>query len=95
MFLYITEEIKTNNFKPNRLLIEMAQEQIDYSGEGFGSLNNKMRDIEDKQRILKDRIFLIGQNLIEMKDNTNKKILEIKQDVEIMKQTIERLSSFL
>jgi len=70
-------------------------EVADYSSEGFGSLNNKMRDIEEKQRILKDRLFLISQNLVEMKDSTNKKILDIKKDVETMKQTLERLSSFL
>jgi hypothetical protein len=70
-------------------------ETLDYSAEGFGSLNNKMRDVEEKQRILKDRLFMISQNLVEMKDSTNKKILDIKKDVEIMKQSIERMSSFL
>ncbi len=69
-------------------------EQTDYSNP-TGDLNAKMRDIEDKQRIMKDRLLLIGQNLVEIKDNTNKKILELKRDAEIMKQNIERLSSFL
>jgi len=69
-------------------------EQADYSSPS-GDLGAKMRDIEDKQRIMKDRLLLIGQNLVEMKDTTNKKILELKKDVEIIKQNIERLSSFL
>jgi len=70
-------------------------EQVDYSADSFGSLNNKMRDVEEKQRILKDRLFMISQNLVDLKDNTNKRILEIKKDVEVIKQTMERLSSFL
>jgi hypothetical protein len=70
-------------------------EQEDYSGQFSSDINSKMRDIEEKQRVLRDRLLLIGQNLIEMKDNTNKKILEIKKDVEVMKQNIERMSSFL
>jgi len=70
-------------------------EQIDYSGQLSVDMNAKMRDIEEKQRVLRDRLLLIGQNLVEIKDNTNKKILEIKKDVEIMKQNIERMSSFL
>ena len=70
-------------------------EQLDYSGQLSVDMNAKMRDIEEKQRVLRDRLLLIGQNLVEIKDNTNKKILEIKKDVEIMKQNIERMSSFL
>ena len=70
-------------------------EQADYAGQLSSEMNSKMRDIEEKQRVLRDRLLLIGQNLVEIKDNTNKKILEIKKDVEIMKQNIERMSSFL
>jgi len=70
-------------------------EQGDYTGQLSSDFNSKMRDIEEKQRVLRDRLLLIGQNLVEIKDNTNQKILEIKRDVEIMKQNIERMSSFL
>ena len=70
-------------------------EQANYTEQLSSDMNAKMRDIEEKQRVLRDRLLLIGQNLVEIKDNTNKKILEIKKDVEIMKQNIERLSSFL
>jgi archaellum component FlaC len=69
-------------------------EETDYSNP-LSDLGAKMREVEDKQRIMKDRLLLIGQNLVEMKDSTNKKILELKKDVETMKQNIERLSSFL
>ena len=54
-----------------------------------------MRDVEGKQRVSKDRLLLIGENLVEIKETTNKKILDLKRDVETMKQEIERLSSFL
>ena len=70
-------------------------EQEDFTGQLSSEMNAKMRDIEEKQRVLRDRLLLIGQNLVEIKDNTNKNILEIKKDVEIMKQNIERMSSFL
>jgi hypothetical protein len=70
-------------------------EQVDYAGQLSSDFNSKMRDIEEKQKVLRDRLLLIGQNLVEIKDNTNQKVLEIKKDVEIMKQNIERMSSFL
>lgn len=73
----------------------MAQEQVDYSNQIAGNLNSKMRDIEEKQRILKDRLMLIGQNLIEIKEKSNQQMLDIKKDIENIKQTMSRLSSFL
>ncbi len=60
-----------------------------------GAGETKIRDLEEKQRILKDRLLLIGQNLIETRERNNEKILEIKKDIEIIKQSMERIKSFL
>jgi len=73
----------------------MEEEQVDYSGQYFGNMNTKVRDLEEKQRIIKDRLLLIGQNLIEIKEKTSKDILEIKKEIGIIKQNMERLISFL
>lgn len=56
---------------------------------------SKLRDLEEKQKIMKDRVLLISQNLLELKEGTNKKILDVKKEVEVMKQTLDRLSSFI
>ena len=73
----------------------MAEEQIDYAQQAQGEVNTKIRDLEEKQRIQKDRLLLIGKNFIENKEETNEKILEIKKDIEEMKQTLERTRSIL
>jgi hypothetical protein len=70
-------------------------EQEGYNQQSFGDSNAKMISIEEKQRILRDQILLLGQNLIEVKEKTNGKIIEIKKDIESIKQNIERMSSFL
>lgn len=57
--------------------------------------NTKIRDLEEKQRILKNQLILIGKNMIEMREKSNKEILEIKKETESMKENIERLSSFI
>lgn len=67
----------------------------DYENTYFNEINAKVRDLEEKQRILKDRILLIGQNLIEFKEDFRKTFLELKKEVEIMKQDSERSKSFL
>ena len=72
----------------------MAEEQGDYIGNILSEFNTKLRDIEEKQRITKDRLLLIGQNLIEMKEKTSEDILELKKELEIMKESLERLRSF-
>ncbi|MCK5149766.1 hypothetical protein KAJ87_02480 [Candidatus Pacearchaeota archaeon] len=71
------------------------EEQMNYSNQSFGETNTQIRDIEEKQRILKDRLLLIGKNVIEMKEEINEKILGMKKEIEIIKQSMERTLSFL
>ena len=73
----------------------MVEEQLNSPTGEFRDINIKIRDLEEKQRILKDRLLLIGQNLIEIKERGNQNTLEIKKDIEILKQNIERTTSFL
>lgn len=79
--------------------------QEDYSGtnqEGYGyydqSANDssyQIRDLEEKQKFLKDRLILVGQNLIETREKTHKDSIEIKKNLELLKQDVERIKSFL
>lgn len=66
-----------------------------YQNQNYIDPNVKLRDIEEKQRILKDRILLIGQNLIETKEKQEQKILDVKKDIEQIKQDMIRIKSFL
>lgn len=59
----------------------------------FISSNN--RDLEEKQRILKDRLILIGQNLIDFKEEAEKEILKIKKDLEILKSATNKIKDFI
>ena len=69
--------------------------ETEYAGPAFGGVSIKIRDLEEKQRILKDRLLLIGQNLIEIKEKNNEDLLEIKKNIEIINRNVERLTSFL
>lgn len=70
-------------------------EQPDYAGQEFSWMNTKIRTLEEKQRILKDRLLLIGQNLIELKEKNHEDMIQIKKTLESMNQTIDRLKSFI
>jgi len=73
----------------------MAEEQEGLQEQFFWDVNNKVRDLEEKQNMLKDRLLLIGQNLVEIKEKTGEDILEIKKNIEIIKRSIGKLTSFL
>lgn len=75
----------------------MANEEVQNYGQAYGDSFSTLQlsDLEEKHNILKDRILLIGKNLVEVKDKTNEKILEIKKDLEVMKHEIERIKSFI
>jgi len=73
----------------------MAEEQEGYQNQFSGGVNIKLRDLEEKQRILKDRLLLIGNNLIDTKERNEQERLSLKKDIEIMKRDIEKIKSFL
>ena len=59
----------------------------------------KLRDIEEKQNIIKDRVLLIGENLISEKDQNEAQINELKMmlakfndDIRKIKLALERIN---
>ena len=58
-------------------------------------LSIRFRDLEEKNKILRERVLLIGQNLIETKEKNTTDLLEIKKELETIKKNMERLISFL
>ena len=70
-------------------------EEPDYVGQEITYINTKLRELEERQRLLKDRLLLIGKNLIEMREKNHGDMLEMKKDMEMIKQNLERLRSFL
>jgi len=48
-------------------------DEVNYPEQFSEDILLKVRDLEEKQRILKDRVLLIGQNLIDTKEKTSEK----------------------
>ncbi len=70
-------------------------DEVNYAEQSSEDSNLKIRDLEEKQRILKDRVLLIGQNLIETKEKTSESILEIKKELEKIKDSVEKMKLFI
>ena len=79
----------------------MENEKVQQGQENYGqqyaetNTNMRIKDLEEKQNILRERLLLIGKNLIEVKEETSEKLLEIKKDLETLKYETEKIKSFL
>lgn len=86
---------KDKHFKVHCFYLFMDGQQNIEDYNAFGDINARVKDLDEKQKSLKERLLLIGENLVEMKESTDAKILEIKKDLEILKQSMERMVAFL
>lgn len=79
-------------------------EQQQYYGYQDSDVISKTRDLEEKVRLLKDRILLIGKSLVEERDKNFKEIQEMKTLLikmqeensrmkEVMQRIIEQLEA--
>lgn len=74
----------------------------DYTSALLADFNTKLRDLEEKERLLKDRVLLIGSNFVESREETTKEITklkigmqEIKQDILKIKDSLQRIAEEL
>lgn len=61
----------------------------------FGDINTRLRDIEEKQRLLKERTVLIGKNLISEREQTFTEIQDMKKSTIHLQQEVSRLHAVL
>ena len=54
-----------------------------------------VRDLEEKHRLLRDRVVLLGQTLVNERDKTFKEVQEIKKDVILLKEETKRIKELL
>ncbi len=61
----------------------------------FSDTNTKIYGLGERQRILKSRILLIGEDLIEMRKSLNKEILDIKKSLNEQTKEMKEIKRFL
>ena len=73
----------------------MADEQPAYSQQIFSEINAKLGDLEEKQQLTKERVLMLGKNLVEYKEENRKERIEIKKELEQIKDNLKRIKAFL
>ena len=68
----------------------------------LSEFSTRLNEIEEKQRLLKDRLLLVGENLISTKEDQEKQLTEIKNqlkqmdfDIKTIKQLNKRITETL
>lgn len=72
----------------------------DFAGQGYGDrfftdVNTRIRDLEEKQRLIKDRMVLISESFIKDRDKNFAEMQEMKKIVSVLKLENERLKEIL
>ncbi len=61
----------------------------------FSDLNIRLRDIEEKQHILKDRVLIMGKNLVEEREKSFAESQEMKKSILLLKEENARLKNII
>ena len=59
------------------------------------NLTIKIRDLEEKNRLLRDRVLLLGQSVVEERDKSFKDIQEMKSSLIKLKEDVNRLKELM
>jgi hypothetical protein len=71
-------------------MVESYQEQTPSM-----DLNVRLRDLEEKNTLLRDRVLLLGQSVVEERDRSFKDIQDMKSTVIKLKEDLNRLKELM
>jgi hypothetical protein len=78
------------------------EQQEPYQDTFYSDMNTRLRDIEEKQRLLKDRLLLVGETLVQQRDKSfseiqeaKKAIIELKEESKRIKEILQRITEQL
>jgi len=54
-------------------------------------INVRVRDLEERQRLIRDKLGLISKNFVELKEEYEKEVTGLRTDLEEIKRRIEKL----
>jgi hypothetical protein len=74
----------------------MGDEQVAEQGQVqflLADFNTRLRDIDERNRLIRERVLLLGKNLISSKQDADEEIAELKRQSFEMKKDVDKLKS--
>lgn len=73
-----------------------GQTEQQYSEERFFiDINTRIKDLEEKQRLLRDRMLLLGEGFVKQREKNFNELQEMKKEVEKLKEESKRLKEII
>ena len=71
----------------------MAEQQETSNQSQFllADFNTKLKDIDERNRLIRERVLLLGKNLISSRQDIEEELKEIKKDNQEIKKDIEKI----
>ncbi|HDL02477.1 MAG TPA: hypothetical protein ENH20_01435 [Candidatus Pacearchaeota archaeon] len=57
----------------------------------LSDFNTRLRDLDERNKLIRERVLLLGKNLISSRQDTDEEIKEIKHDNIIIKNDLEKI----
>jgi hypothetical protein len=73
----------------------MAKEQIPMQEPISYEIGLKLRDLEESERLMKERVIMIGNNFIESQDKNRSEIIELKKIIYELQSDTKRLKEII
>jgi len=66
-----------------------------YQDQSSMDTNVRLRDLEEKSRLLRDRVLLLGQSVVEERDKGFREVQEMKSTMIKLKEDVNRLKELM
>jgi len=77
-------------------MVDQFQENSSFgSNSAFSDVNTRLRDLEEKNRLVKDRVLIMGKNLVEERETSFSILQELKSEVLKLKEENNRIKEAL
>jgi len=70
------------------------EEVSTYTAQSSPDPQMRLMDLEEKQRLVRERVLLLGKNFIDDKDKTLETLQEIKKTLILLKEEVLRMKEF-
>ena len=70
------------------------EEVSTYTAQSSPDPQMRLMDLEEKQRLVRERVLLLGKNFIDDKDKTLEALQEIKKTLILLKEEVLRVKEF-
>ncbi len=71
----------------------MPEQQTDQIQFLLSDFSTRLRDLEERNRLTRERVLLLGKNLISSKENLENEIIELKKQTTQNKRDLDKLKS--